>query len=248
MEKLIENLTMNAKREGIEKIVVGAIIFDNSAQMLFLKRNTTDFMGDTLELPSGTVESNENLMDALIREVKEETGLEVLNISKYIDSFDYLSKSGKKTRQFNFLVNVKLANPILTEHSSYSWLRKSNVMDHAEISPEVKQTITAYFQDNKAYEKSCGAIVFHEGKILAVRQVTGFTGLPKGHAEIGETEIETAKREIEEETGVVAFINPEFRYVEEYQKNDDVMKEVIFFTGEAIDVSNIMNQEVSYKR
>ena len=114
MEKLIENLTMNAKREGIEKMVVGAIIFDNSAQILFLKRNTTDFMGDILELPSGTVASNENLMYALIREVNEETGLEVLNISKYIDSFDYLSKSGQTTRQSNFFVNVKLSYPILT--------------------------------------------------------------------------------------------------------------------------------------
>ena len=50
-------------------------------------------------------------------------------------------------------------------------------------------------------EKSCGAIIFNDGKVLVVKQTSGFYGFPKGHVEIGETEKETAIRETKEETG-----------------------------------------------
>ena len=43
-------------------------------------------------------------------------------------------------------------------------------------------------------EKSCGAIIFNEGKVLVVKQTSGFYGFPKGHVEIGETEKETAMK------------------------------------------------------
>ena len=43
-------------------------------------------------------------------------------------------------------------------------------------------------------EKSCGAIIFNEGKVLVVKQTSGFYGFPKGHVEIGETEKETHAR------------------------------------------------------
>ena len=53
------------------------------------------------------------------------------------------------------------------------------------------------------YEKSCGAVVFtREGdviKYVLVQQKEGFYGFPKGHMEPGESEKETALREIYEE-------------------------------------------------
>ena len=56
-------------------------------------------------------------------------------------------------------------------------------------------------------EKSCGAIVYrrHHGnlEILLIKHVnSGHWSFPKGHVEEGETEVETATREIKEETGI----------------------------------------------
>ena len=58
-------------------------------------------------------------------------------------------------------------------------------------------------------EKSCGAIVFsYENGIrkYVITRGTGiykeFCGFPKGHMEPGETETETALREVKEETGL----------------------------------------------
>lgn len=62
------------------------------------------------------------------------------------------------------------------------------------------------------YEKSCGAIVYcqkEDGiKYLLVREHNGFWVFPKGHVEEGESEHETALREVKEETGLdVTFID-----------------------------------------
>ena len=62
------------------------------------------------------------------------------------------------------------------------------------------------------YEKSCGAVVYckenNDIKYLLVCEHGGYWGFPKGHMEEGETEQETALREIKEETGLeVVFVD-----------------------------------------
>ena len=56
------------------------------------------------------------------------------------------------------------------------------------------------------YVKSCGAVVFthKDGEIhyVIIRAHNGEHGFPKGHMEPGETELETALREIAEEVGL----------------------------------------------
>jgi 8-oxo-dGTP diphosphatase len=126
MDDIIKSLAENALKEGIQRFVVGAVIMKDS-KFLLLQRPKDDFMGGIFELPSGKVEENEKLDIALKREVKEETGLEIEKILRYLGHFDYLSGSGKKTRQFNFLILVKEANIVLTEHDSFAWAEKAEL-------------------------------------------------------------------------------------------------------------------------
>lgn len=51
-------------------------------------------------------------------------------------------------------------------------------------------------------EKSAGAIVYNNGKFLLLHYAAGHWDYPKGHVEKGEDEKETARRELEEETGI----------------------------------------------
>ena len=57
-----------------------------------------------------------------------------------------------------------------------------------------------------ATEKSCGALIFRDegGKrlYLLLHYAGGHWDFPKGHVEAGESEEQTAKREIQEETGI----------------------------------------------
>ena len=82
------------------------------------------------------------------------------------------------------------------------------------------------------YEKSCGAVVFDGDKVLVIQQVKGHWGFPKGHVEPGETEVETALREIKEETNLDVEINDKYRYVEHYSPEEGIEKDVVFFIAE----------------
>ncbi len=91
-------------------------------------------------------------------------------------------------------------------------------------------------------EKSCGILVFDGNKVLMVKHRKGHWGFPKGHVEAGETEEETAIREVKEETNCDAKIIEGFRKAINYNPKEDVNKDVIFFVGEPI-TKNIVAQE-----
>ena len=84
------------------------------------------------------------------------------------------------------------------------------------------------------YEKSCGAIVVDDEKVLLVKHNAGHWDFPKGHVEEGETEIETAIREVKEETNIDIKIEKENKYISEYSPKENVMKTVIYFIGEKV--------------
>ncbi|QIS17158.1 NUDIX domain-containing protein [Nocardia terpenica] len=138
---LLSQLTSQATRDEVQQLVVGAIIrFDG--KVLLLRRPADDFMGGIWELPSGKVEPGEALDQALIREVKEETGLDVTRITDYLGDFDYESGSGKKSRQFNFTVEVASAEPVvLQEHDAYTW---TNLTEEPPVTDAVKQVLAQY--------------------------------------------------------------------------------------------------------
>lgn len=98
------------------------------------------------------------------------------------------------------------------------------------------------------YEKSCGAIVyrrFHGNiEILLIRHInSGHWSFPKGHVESGETELETAKREIKEETGIDVFIDPTFRETVSYSPKRDTQKIVVYFIARAKNYNFIPQKE-----
>jgi 8-oxo-dGTP diphosphatase len=140
---LATKLANEAEREGVQKLIVGAVISDSN-DVLLLKRRQDDFMGGIYELPSGNVEPGETLDTALRREVKEETGLDVETITSYLGSFDYTSATGKKSRQFNFTTSVAATEPLrLQEHDAYLWAAPDA---EPPVTDAVKNVLASYVQ------------------------------------------------------------------------------------------------------
>ncbi len=88
------------------------------------------------------------------------------------------------------------------------------------------------------HEKSCGAVVFTrdfgEVRYLLVANKSGVYGFPKGHVEAGETEVQTALREIREEVGLNVRLIEDFRTEDEHPlpEKPDVIKHIVYFLGE----------------
>ena len=87
-------------------------------------------------------------------------------------------------------------------------------------------------------EKSCGALVYRikngEPELLLLKhRFGGHWSFPKGHVEEGETETETALREVWEETGLHIALEKGFRQSVEYYPRPNVRKQVVYFLGQA---------------
>ncbi|WP_040700432.1 NUDIX domain-containing protein [Nocardia vinacea] len=138
---LLEQLTREADQDEVQQLVVGAVV-QHGGKILLLQRPADDFMGGIWELPSGKVDPGESIDQALIREVKEETGLDVTAIRNYLGEFDYQSGSGKKSRQFNFTVEVANTDTVqLTEHDAFTW---TSLVEEPPVTDAVKQVLARY--------------------------------------------------------------------------------------------------------
>ena len=100
--------------------------------------------------------------------------------------------------------------------------------------------------NNLEKEKACGCIIIERGKVLLIQQIQGHWGFPKGHVEAGETEIETAIREVKEETNIDVEINENKKYTMEYITDKGVPKQVVFFIAKKIS-GDETNQESEIK-
>lgn len=108
--------------------------------------------------------------------------------------------------------------------------------------PEIHQLLSelrnfTYTKLTCLYEKSCGAVVFYRTgtqlQILLVKNHNGkYWSFPKGHMEIGESEQETAIREIKEETGLTVTLLEGYRQISDYVPFGRIKKRVVFFLAE----------------
>ncbi len=96
-------------------------------------------------------------------------------------------------------------------------------------------------------EKSCGAVVYWESEgerlYLLEHMQGGHFAMPKGHVEAGESERETAEREIWEETGLRVHVDCTFRAVTSYRPYPGCVKEVVYFLTRAASRETVAQPE-----
>ena len=92
-------------------------------------------------------------------------------------------------------------------------------------------------------EKSCGCIIVKNKKVLLVYEKNrNFWGFPKGHMEAGETEVETALREVKEEVGLDVEIDKERRYTLNYVIRDEIDKTTVLYIAKAKNEEIVMQK------
>lgn len=93
-------------------------------------------------------------------------------------------------------------------------------------------------------EYCSGAVLYTEVNniinYILVVEIDGHCGFPKGHIELGETEIQAALREIKEETGITANILDGFLVKIEYAMKNGNIKQTTYFCAK------YKNQTIKY--
>jgi mutator protein MutT len=141
----MNEITRKKEIPRVFRIVVAAVIVKDKSVLLLKRRKDEEAFPGIWEFPSGKREFGESSVEALIREVKEETGLSII-VDKPIYVFEYIVEKPDEIRdvtQVNFL--VRLAN--LTqeirinkeEHEEARWFSKEEILSLKEISEEVRK-------------------------------------------------------------------------------------------------------------
>mgnify|MGYP001023969379 CR=1 FL=1 len=92
--------------------------------------------------------------------------------------------------------------------------------------------------------KSCGGVVYDVKKeqvfyLIIQNKMSRKYGFPKGHMEAGETKVETAKREIFEETGHLVKLYEDLYEKSTYMLGED-LKEVTYFLARTDHQNSLM--------
>lgn len=206
-------------------------------------------------IPGGRVKVMENSKDALIREIMEELGFR-LNRDRIIKStvienmFNYCDKDFHEIyfiykyvlidKEYNALKEVKRNKD--NDCSYFKFVRRENIKDTQVLPVSLKDLLQEKNYIKK--EKSCGALIVKDDKVLIVKQTNHLWSFPKGHVEGDETEAWTAVREIKEETNLDVEIDTGFRYQITYCPNKpDTLKDVVFFLARPVSDDILLQEE-----
>ena len=149
MQALLTALTNQAQADGVQVYITGGI-FVYDGKVLIVQRAAGDnYLPNFWEVPGGKVDVGEDLIAGFNREMFEETGLKNLKITRFTTTFDYLSRSGKFARQFNFLINCDVLPEIKldpAEHQNMAWVEPNlNALVAYDMTDHAKALIVSAF-------------------------------------------------------------------------------------------------------
>ncbi len=132
----------------ISKVVVGAVIVKDD-KVLILQRSADETTYPNLwELPSGKKEESESVEQTLVREVKEEAGIEISAVEQ-IAAFNYQIEKEFEVHnctQINFLATAEKSDVVLSlEHQHWRWISEEEINDYG-ISESTKEVIRKCFK------------------------------------------------------------------------------------------------------
>lgn len=146
LEKFALTLVEQSAVDSIDQLAVGAAIVLDGKLLILKRADHDDVFPGHYEIPGGSVDAGEDLLAAVMRETKEETGLETRNVSGYCGTFDYTLSDGRLVRQFNFFLEPTGTDVLLdpNEHSVFHWWdpKDEGYLDSVQITPLMRECVT----------------------------------------------------------------------------------------------------------
>lgn len=138
MIKSVAKLLMNAK-------IVQKAVLERQGKILLIKRSYSDdsFAG-WWDLPGGNVDKGENIVSSIVREVTEETKL---NINPSFLRAFYLWVPNNKYLLIGYATkNFSGELHLSSEHPEFTWVALDQASHLRKVQPIVKRLLRAYFK------------------------------------------------------------------------------------------------------
>ncbi len=140
---------MNDPKKIVQKIVLGGVVMRDGKMLILQRSRNEDVYPGIWEFPGGKREPLESSENSLLREIKEETSLNVKLIMPF-SVFDYqIEKPGeiRDSTQINFLV-APIGDGKITlseEHQAFAWITSKEI-DEYNFTEETKNVIKKAFE------------------------------------------------------------------------------------------------------
>lgn len=139
-------LFKKSKDDGIDENNINLIIFNENNEVLLLNRKNENIFGGLDEFLNINTPYNEKVYNSIIKETKLKFNLDIKEIISYINNYDYISKSGNRIRQLNFVALIDNINNInLNNYNSFKWEKIENILNDDSIIEEIKLTLSIYY-------------------------------------------------------------------------------------------------------
>ena len=130
-------------------VLVGAAVIDKGKILLLKRVETDDFLPGYYDVPGGKLEEGEDPNKGVLRELKEETGMDGKVIRPYNVWHEVVDYHGgrKHIIEIDFLVEVRDKSRIKLskdEHSEYIWVDRKGIPK--KITPALKKTVMKAFE------------------------------------------------------------------------------------------------------
>lgn len=115
------------------KVAVSAFIVKDGKILILKRRDDEEFLPGTWEVPGGGVDEGEAVPDAVIRETKEEAGIDI-EVKQLFSYFEYIDGFGQKTVNLNFMGAMnnpsQEPNVSLGEMEKFAWVGLEELKDY----------------------------------------------------------------------------------------------------------------------
>lgn len=141
----------NNEKKVVQKVVLGGVVINDSKILILQRHDNESVYPGMWELPSGKKENLETSESSLLREIKEESGLDV-KIIALVSVFDYQIDKPDEIRdstQINFLVKpIGETQVVLSEeHQAFNWISEEE-LEKYPLTDATKGVIKKAFEMN----------------------------------------------------------------------------------------------------
>ena len=123
-------------------VAAKAVIVNGEGKYLFVRKSSNeDINPNTYEFPGGRIEFGESPEEALVREIKEEIGLDI-NIITAFNTWTFTKGVDFQLVGVDFLCTVKGGEEKLSEeHESVKWMGLEEIENNKELPSWILKTI-----------------------------------------------------------------------------------------------------------